>query len=113
MSSNNLTYTFISDSKEQDVAENKPTENGFGVISKPIRLGLGYGIAGLVIGCGASALPMLRFMLMLAGRSPEDIAGWFVLLINVSLFAVPVGIVSMIAFGVIGAVIGWLIYRVE
>jgi len=111
MSSNQLPYTFVSDSKESIVTENKPTDNRPGVISKPIRLGLGYGVVGLVIGFGASALPMIRFMLMLAGRLPEDITGWFVLLISVSLFAVPAGIISMIVFGMIGVVIGWFLYR--
>lgn len=111
MSSSQSPCTFVGVSKEKIVTENKPTDNRSGLIPKPIRLGLGYGVVGLVIGYGASALPMIRFMIMLAGRPPEDLAGWFVLLISVSLFAVPAGIIGMIVFGMIGVVIGWLIYR--
>lgn len=111
MSSKHSPYTFVNVSNEPIVTENKPTDNRSGVISKPIRLGLGYGVVGLVIGYGASALPVIRFTIMLAGRPPEDIDGWFMLLLSVSLFAVPAGIISMIIFGIMGAVIGRLIYR--
>lgn len=83
------------------------TENKSFMKSRTVQLGLGFGVLGFFLGCGAMVLLQIVLQFGLGGGISGDVIAWWssALLVG-SMWGVPVGLVGAIILGLPGAAIG-------